>query len=72
MQCDFLDFRAGGFVSITCQCGEEFFDTAESILHVEEFHMDAEEFDSPALARDVISRMLSPNPIPPEAHSAQK
>jgi hypothetical protein len=70
----FLDFRDAGCTSIRCDCSDaEFFITEEAIKHVEDYHMTDEQFDDPALARDVISRMLSPNPIPnQENYNAKK
>ena len=64
MKFTFLDFRDAGCTFIACDCGAQFSSTEEAVEHVEDYHMTNEQFDDLALAQDVLSRMLSPNPIP--------
>jgi hypothetical protein len=62
MQFQILNFREGGYASIFCDCGAEFFETTEAIDHVIDEHCFEENLsENVALAK--ISKLLSPNPI---------
>jgi hypothetical protein len=62
MQFQILNFREGGYASIFCDCGAEFFEATEAISHVIDEHCFEERLsENVALAK--ISKLLSPNPI---------
>lgn len=63
-----LDFREQGFCDLACDCGRRFVNTEKAVKHVVRVHCSEEQKSNVTLTRDVIARVLSPNPISPEAY----
>jgi hypothetical protein len=63
MQFQILNFREGGYASIFCDCGAEFFEATEAISHVIDEHCTDEQCQSENLTLARIALLLSPNPI---------
>ena len=63
MEFYFVDFLDAGCVSITCDCGAEFFHTGKAIDHVLMWHCPADFRGQETRMLDCIACFLSPNPV---------
>ena len=64
----FHDFREAGFTELACDCGRKFnqpgdLATKKAVAHVLLDHLDEEQRKDRALSKNMIGKMLSPNPV---------